>query len=57
MENTYVQFEGMVYQQILGIPIGTNYAALIMNLFLYCYERDIMSILHKSKQYALIKII
>ena len=24
MENIYVQFEGMVYQQIVGIPMGTN---------------------------------
>ena len=24
MENIYVQFEGMVYQQIVGIFIGTN---------------------------------
>ena len=24
MENIYVQFEGMVYQEIVGIPMGTN---------------------------------
>ena len=24
IENIYVQFDGMVYQQIVGIPIGTN---------------------------------
>ena len=24
IENIYVQFEGMVYQQIVGIPLGTN---------------------------------
>ena len=43
----------MVYQQILGIPMGTNCAPLIADLFLFCYERDFMSILHKSKQYDL----
>ena len=34
MENiyTYVQFEGMVYQQIVGIPMGTNCAQLIADL-------------------------
>ena len=53
MENIYVQFEGMVYQQILGIPMGTNCAPLIADLFLFCYERDFMSNLHKSKQYDL----
>ena len=40
MENIYVQFDGMVYQQIVGIPMGTNCAPLIADLFLYCYERD-----------------
>ena len=42
MENIYVQFDGMVYQQIVGIPMGTNCAPLIADLFLYCYERDFM---------------
>ena len=42
----YVQFDGMVYQQIVGIPIGTNCAPFIADSFLYCYERDIMSDLH-----------
>ena len=34
MENiyTYVQFEGMIYQQIVGIPTGTNCAPLIADL-------------------------
>ena len=28
----YVQFEGMVHQQISGIPMGTNSAPLIADL-------------------------
>ena len=46
----------MVYQQIVGIPMGTNCAPLdlIADLFLFCYERDFMSNLHKSKRYILI---
>ena len=44
MENINVQFEGMVYQQIVGIPMDTN----------YCYEMDFISNLHKSKKYDLI---
>ena len=44
----------MVYQQIVGIPMGTNCAPLIADLFLFCYERDFMSSLHKSKRYDLI---
>ena len=44
----------MVYQQIVVIPMGTNCAPLIPNLFLYCYERDFMSNLQKSKRFDLI---
>ena len=54
MENIYVQFDGMVYQQIKGNPMGTNCAPLIADLFLYCYERDFMSNLQKSKRFDLI---
>ena len=54
MDNIYVQFDGMVYQQIVGIPMGTNCAQLTTDLFLYCYERDFMSILQKSKRCDLI---
>ena len=34
MENiyTYVQFEGMIYHKIVGIPMGTNCAPLIADL-------------------------
>ena len=44
----------MVYHQIVGIPIGTNFAPPIADLFLYYYERDFMSDLQKSKLYDLI---
>ena len=54
MENIYVQFEGIVYQQIVGILRGTNCAPFIADLFLFCYERDFMSKIYKSKQYGLI---
>ena len=51
MENIFVQFEGKVYQQIVGIPMGTNCAPLIADFF---YERDFMANLHKLKRYDLI---
>ena len=38
----------MVYQLIVGIPMGTNCAPLIADLVLYCYERDFMPSLQKS---------
>ena len=45
---------GMIYQQIVGIPIGTNCAKRVAVLLLYCYESDFLSHLHKSKRYDLI---
>ena len=48
--------DGMVNQHIhvVGIPMGTNCAPLMADLFLYCYERDFMSNLWKSKRFDLI---
>ena len=33
MENIYVQFDGSVYQQLVGIPMGSICAPLIADLF------------------------
>ena len=46
----------MVYQQLVGIPMGTNCAPLIEDLFLLDNERDFISYLHKPKRYNLIDI-
>ena len=52
-KNICVQFEGMFYQKIVGILVGTNCAPLIAELFFFfCYERDFKSNLLKSKQYG-----
>ena len=29
-----------MYNQVVGIPMGTNCAPLVANLFLFCYEGD-----------------
>ena len=47
----YVQFDGMVYQHIAGIPMGTNCDPHIADLFSYCYERDFMSNIKKYKRF------
>ena len=31
-----------LYKQLIGIPMGTNCAPLVADLFLFCYERDFM---------------
>ena len=57
MKKIYVQVAGMLYQQIVGIPSGTHCAPHIADLFLYCFERDFMSNLQKSKRFYLIDMV
>ena len=45
----YVEFGGHVYQQTVGIPMGTNCAPLVAEFFLNSYEADFVQHLQKSK--------
>ena len=36
------RFGSKEYRQIVGIPMGTNCAPLVADLFLLCYEGDFM---------------
>ena len=38
----FIRFGSKLYRQIVGIPMGTNCAPLIADLFLFRYERDCM---------------
>ena len=49
-DNIYIRFGTKLYRQIVGIPMGTNCAPLIADLFLYCYERDFMDSLNQDNQ-------
>ena len=40
--NICIRFGTKLYRQIVGIPMGTNCAPLVADLFLYCYKRDFM---------------
>lgn len=42
IDNIFVRVGEKVYKQIIGIPMGTNCAPLIADLFLFCYEKDFM---------------
>ena len=46
--NIFVRFGNKVFRQIVGIPMGTNCAPLIADLFLYCYESQFMAKLQKD---------
>ena len=39
-----------MYRQVVGIPVGTNCALLVADLFLFRYERDFMMSLSDDKQ-------
>ena len=40
IDNIFIMFIGHVFQQTVGIPMGTNCAHLLAELFLYSLEAD-----------------
>ena len=50
LDNIFIKFDTKLYRQVVGIPIGTDCAPLVVDLFLYCYERDFMMSLSGDKQ-------
>ena len=49
IDNIFVEFGGHVFQQSIGIPMGTNCAPLLADLFLYSYEAEFLQKLGKKK--------
>ena len=43
LDNLFTGFGSKLIRQIVGIPLGTNCAPLVADLFLFCYESDFMS--------------
>ena len=50
LDNIFIQFGTKLYGQVVGIPMGTNCAPLVADLFLFCYERDFMMSLSDDKK-------
>ena len=51
VDNICVVFAGKVFQQITGIPMGTNCAPLLADIFLYSYEAEfIQSLLSNDRK-------
>ena len=40
VDNIFVVFAGKIFQQLVGIPMGTNCAPLLTDIFLYSYEAE-----------------
>ena len=50
MDNVYIRFGNKLCRQIIGIPMGTNCAPLVADLFVFCYEGDFMTSLSVDNQ-------
>ena len=51
VDNIFVVFAGKFFQQIVGIPMGTNCAPLLADIFLYSYEAEfIQSLLSTGRK-------
>ena len=51
VDNIFVVFGGKVFQQKVGIPMGTHCAPLLADIFLYSYEAEfIQSLLSSGKK-------
>ena len=51
VDNIFMVFAGKVFQQIVGILMGTNCAPLLADIFLYSYEADfIQSLLSTGRK-------
>ena len=55
LDNIFIRFGSKLYRQIVGIPISTNCAPLVADLFLFCYERDFMLSLSDNNQADIIE--
>ena len=55
LDNVFIRFGSKLYRQIVGIPMGTNCAPLVADLFLFCYERDFMLSLSDNNQTDIIE--
>ena len=50
IKDIFAIFGGRVFQQTVGIPMGTNCAPLLADLFLYSYEADFIQELPKKNE-------
>ena len=50
LDNIFIRFGTKLYKYVVGIPMDTNCAPLVADLFLFCYERDFMMSLSDGKQ-------
>ena len=55
LDNIFIRFGTKLYRQTIVIPMGTNCAPLVADLFLFCYERDFMKSLSRENEADIIE--
>ena len=55
LDNIFIRFGTKLHRQTIGIPMGTNCAPLVADLFLFCYERDFMKSFSRENQADIIE--
>ena len=55
LDSIFIRFATKLFRQIVGIPMGTNCAPHVADLFLFCYERDFMLSLSRENQADIIE--
>ena len=55
LDNIYIRFGNKLNRQIVGIPMVTNSALLVADLFLFCYEKYFMTFLSDDNQANIIE--
>jgi hypothetical protein len=56
IDNVFLMFLGRVLQQTVGIPMGTNCAPFLVDVFLYSYETDFVQGLLKKNEKKLARL-
>ena len=54
LDNIFVRFGSKLYRQIVGIPMGTDCAPPVADLFLFCCKEDFMLSLSDNNQAGVI---
>ena len=50
LDTIFIRFGTKLYRKVVGIPMGTNCAPLVADLFMFCYERDFIMSFSDDKQ-------
>ena len=50
IDNIFVSFGGILFKQVVGIPMGTNCSTLLTDLFAYSYESELLQNMVKDKK-------